>query len=291
MQIQGFETASFCVNSVRIHFEKGGQGEPLLLLHGYPQTHLIWHQVAPELAKNFTVICPDLRGYGDSEKPTSDAEHLPYSKRVMAADMVALMAELGFEGFVVAGHDRGARVAHRMAQDHPEVVQKLCVMDIAPTLHMFDQTDQAFATGYYHWFFLIQPGGLPEKMIGDDPGWYLKEKLKCWGGRDACFYQAAVEEYVRCFSDPAAIHASCEDYRAAATVDLEHDRADRDRKLECPLLVLWGSQGFVARSYPVLDVWRDYAEQVSGTALDCGHFLPEEQPGPVIDHLLTFLES
>lgn len=289
MNMDGFERLQITANGIGINLEQGGEGPPLLLLHGYPQTHLIWHQVAPRLAQHFRVICPDLRGYGDSEKPASDPEHAAYSKRVMAQDMVDLMKELGFEQFSVTGHDRGARVAHRMALDHPATVQKLCVMDIAPTFHMFNHTDQAFASGYYHWFFLIQPDGLPEKMIGDDPGWYLKEKLKRWGGKNAIFDPVVVDEYVRCFSDPAAIHASCEDYRAAATIDMEHDSADRQRKLECPLLVLWGGKGFVERTYPVLDVWREYADQVTGKVLDCGHFLPEEQPEQVVDQLLAFL--
>lgn len=291
MNMEGFEQRTVQANSIRLNLQQGGEGPPLLLLHGYPQTHLIWHKVAPQLARYYRVICPDLRGYGDSDKPASDPQHLAYSKRTMALDMVELMRELGFEQFAVAGHDRGARVAHRMALDHPAAVTKLCVMDIAPTLHMFDHTDQHFASGYYHWFFLIQPDGLPEKMIGDDPGWYLQEKLKRWSGPDAHFDPAVVAEYVRCFKDPAAIHASCEDYRAAATIDLEHDRADRTRRLSCPLLVLWGSQGFVARSYDVLAIWQNYAGSVTGATLPCGHFLPEEQPEAVVNHLRSFLDT
>jgi len=291
MNMEGFEQRTVQANGIRLNLQQGGEGPPLLLLHGYPQTHLIWHKVAPQLARYYRVICPDLRGYGDSDKPASDPQHLAYSKRTMALDMVELMRELGFEQFAVAGHDRGARVAHRMALDHPAAVTKLCVMDIAPTLHMFDHTDQHFASGYYHWFFLIQPDGLPEKMIGDDPGWYLQEKLKRWSGPDAHFDPAVVAEYVRCFKDPAAIHASCEDYRAAATIDLEYDRADRARRLSCPLLVLWGSQGFVARSYDVLAIWQNYAGSVTGATLPCGHFLPEEQPEAVVNHLRSFLDT
>lgn len=278
------ETSGAAINLVR-----GGHGrQPLLLLHGYPQTHVMWHRVIPFLAPHFDIICPDLRGYGDSEKPPSDPDHSAYSKRAMAADMAEVMKELGHEQFLVAGHDRGARVAHRMALDYPDRVSRACVMDIAPTLHMFTHTDQQFATGYYHWFFLIQPDGLPERMIGHEPGYYLTEKLKRWSGSEAQFDPDALQEYVRCFSDPAAIHASCEDYRAAATIDLQHDEQDRGRKVQCPLLVLWGNQGFVHRTYDVLEVWRDYAQQVEGLALDCGHFLPEEAPEPVAGVLLDF---
>ena len=222
-----FQYRQIDVGDVTINVAHGGSGRPLLLLHGYPQTHLMWHKVAPALARDFHVICPDLRGYGDSSKPDSDPEHRTYSKRQMAADMVALMQSLGYREFSVAGHDRGARVAHRLCLDYPEAIERACVMDIAPTLHMFEHTDQAFATGYYHWFFLIQPDGLPEHMIGHDPGYYLREKLRRWSAPEAEFDPEAVAEYVRCFSTPEAIHASCEDYRAAATIDLAHDRADR----------------------------------------------------------------
>lgn len=273
-----------------IHLEHGGQGEPLLLLHGYPQTHVIWHSVAPRLAEHFHVVCPDLRGYGDSSKPTGFADHQNYSKRAMAQDMIEVMEQLGYSRFSVAGHDRGARVTHRMALDHPDRILKACVMDIAPTLHMFETTDQRFATGYYHWFFLIQPDGLPERMIAADAAYYLKEKLKRWSAPGAQFSERAVAEYLRCFALEGAIHASCEDYRAAATIDLEHDKANAGNKIECPLLVLWGAQGFVNRQYALLDVWRDYASQVEGRSLDCGHFLPEEMPDQITDELLSFFK-
>lgn len=286
-----FEQLRITTTGAEIKLVHGGSGRALLLLHGYPQTHVIWHAVAPRLAERFHVICPDLRGYGDSSKPPGTPDHFTYSKRAMAQDMVEVMSALGHDEFFVAGHDRGARVAHRMALDQPERIGKACVMDIAPTHHMFRTTDQHFATGYYHWFFLIQPGGLPEHMIGADPAYYLSEKLKRWSAPGARFADEAMAEYLRCFSRPDAIHASCEDYRAAATIDLVHDEADRSRKVQCPLLVLWGSKGFVHRSYDVLEVWRDYAEHVEGRALDCGHFLPEEAPEAVCEELSRFLAS
>lgn len=275
-------------SGAEINLVHGGSGSPLLLLHGYPQTHAIWHEVAPRLAKSFHVVCPDLRGYGDSSKPPTTPDHYPYSKRAMAQDMVEVMATLGHSEFFVAGHDRGARVTHRMALDYPEKIMRACVMDIAPTHYMFETANQDFATGYYHWFFLIQPDGLPEHMIGADPAYYVTEKLKRWSAPDAVFAEAAVAEYVRCFSEAETIHASCEDYRAAASIDLEHDKKDRHDKVRCPLLVLWGSRGFVHRSYDVLSVWRDYAGQVEGRALDCGHFLPEEASTAVCEELLRF---
>jgi len=284
-------TTNTAAEGVNINAVHGGSGPPLLLLHGYPQTHVIWHLVAPLLAEHFHVICPDLRGYGDSSVPASSADHSPYSKRVMAQDMVSVMAALGYNEFAVVGHDRGARVAHRMALDHPRKITKACLMDIMPTAMMFNGTDQQFATGYYHWFFLIQPDGLPEHMIGADPSYYLKEKLKRWSADGAVFSADAVAEYVRCFSKAESIHATCEDYRAAATVDLEHDASDQDQKIQCPLLVLWGSQGFVESRYDVLNDWSQYAECVSGNSLDCGHFLPEEQPEQVTKQLLQFFSS
>lgn len=285
---QGLEALDVDTDGATIRLEHAGEGAPLLLLHGYPQTHMMWHLVAPRLAERFHVICPDLRGYGDSSKPASTPDHAPHSKRAMAKDMVEVMRHLGYDEFFVAGHDRGARVTHRMALDHPDRVRKACVMDIAPTHYVFRNTDQELATAYYHWFFLIQPNGLPEHMIGADPAYFLTEKLDRWSGPDARFAPEATAEYVRCFSRPETIHASCEDYRAAASIDLEHDEVDRERRIECPLLVLWGAQGFVGRKYDVLAVWRKYARQVEGRALSCGHFLPEEQPESVCEELEKF---
>lgn len=283
-----FRTQRISTSGAEINLVHAGAGMPLLLLHGYPQTHAMWHAVAPLLAEHFHVICPDLRGYGDSSKPSSTQDHFTYSKRAMVRDMVEVMAELGYEKFAVAGHDRGARVVHRLALDYPDRVSKACVMDIAPTHHMFKTTDQLFATKYYHWFFLIQPDGLPEKMIGADPGYYLREKLRRWSAPAAIFNQQAVDEYVRCFSNPATIHASCEDYRAAASIDMLHDEQDMDKKVQCPLLVLWGDKGFVNRNYDVLAVWRERAEDVQGYTIDSGHFLPEEAPAAVYQALLEF---
>lgn len=286
----GFKQAVVQTSGARINYIHGGDGPPLLLIHGYPQSHVMWHLVAPRLAQYFHVICPDLRGYGDSSKPDGVADHSNYSKREMALDMVELMRELGYQQFNVAGHDRGARVTHRMMLDHPQAVLKACVMDIAPTHHMFATTDQAFATAYYHWFFLIQPDGLPERMISADPDFYLKEKLRRWSAPGARYSEEAVAEYLRCFSDPDTIHATCEDYRAAASIDLQHDEADMHTRVETPLLVLWGTQGFVNRNYAVLDVWRERAANVQGKALNSGHFLPEETPDEVTDELLKFFQ-
>ena len=287
-----FVEQDIAVDAMSIRVSHGGEGSPLLLLHGYPQTRHMWHRVAPALSRHHHVVCADLRGYGDSAKPPGGARQAAYAKRAMADDMVAVMAALGYRRFAVAvaGHDRGARVTHRLALDHPAAVTRAAVLDIAPTLHMFEATDQSFATAYYHWFFLIQPNGLPEKMIGTDPEWYLREKLKRWSAPGARFDPRAIAEYVRCFSKADAIHASCEDYRAAATIDLVHDRADRasGRKVACPLLVLWGAHGLVGRTYDMLDVWRRYADDVSGRALDCGHFLPEERPADVATELERF---
>lgn len=270
-----------------INVTHGGKGKPLLLIHGYPQTHIMWYKVVEKLSKEYYIICPDLRGYGDSSKPKGDEKHLIYSKKSMAKDMITLMQKLGFDKFFVAGHDRGARVTHRMCLDYPNNILKACVMDITPTYHMFKNTNQAFATGYYHWFFLIQPDFLPETMIGSNPRYYLEEKLKRWSAKGSVFDKEVVDEYVRCF-DKDSIHATCEDYRAGASIDMSDDEKDRNRKISTPLLVLWGEKGFVNRTYDVLNVWKEYALDVGGEALDCGHFLPEEKPKEVSQKLKEF---
>lgn len=287
---ESFETLDLATSATTIHARVGGSGPPLLLLHGYPQTHVIWHKIAPRLAERFTVVATDLRGYGDSGKPPSAPDHAAYCKRAMAADQVEAMALLGHRRFAVIGHDRGARVGHRMALDHPDVVARLALLDIVPTRTVFATVNQVVATGYYHWFFLIQPNGLPEAMIGHDPEHYLREKLKRWcGAGEGAITDAAFAEYLRCFNDPAAIHASCEDYRAAATIDLVHDVADATSRIGCPLLVLWGETGLVGRNYDVLAVWRDYATDVRGRALPCGHYLAEECPAETLAALRAFL--
>ncbi len=265
-----------------------GDGPPLLLLHGYPQTGYIWHKIAPLLIKDFTVIVADLRGYGDSDKPPTSADHAVYSKRAMAADMIAVMAALGHQQFFVAGHDRGGRVAHRLARDYPQAVERLAVLDIAPTAMMYDTTDMQFATNYYHWFFLIQPAPFPETLIGHDPKFFLESKMRHWGKDRSAITEDAFDDYLRCFSNPDTIHASCEDYRASASIDLEHDAADAGQKLDIPLLVLWGATAMVGNKYDMLAAWREVAVDVSGFFVPGGHYLPEESPDETYQALLDF---
>ncbi len=288
---EGFERIQIETRGATINAVRGGEGPPVLLLHGYPQTLAMWHLIAPRLTASFTVVATDLRGYGDSSKPEGGEEHAGYSKRAMAADQVEVMRTLGFGSFAVLGHDRGGRVAHRMALDHPQSVTRLAVLDIVPTRHVFETADKELAMAYYHWFFLSQPYDLPERLIGADPDYYLRKKLGGWGTGFDSFASEAYAEYERCFRDPRTIHASCEDYRAAATIDLEHDGADRDRKVGCPLLALWGEQGVVERLYDVLGVWRGYASDVRGRALPCGHYLAEERPEETAEELVTFLHG
>jgi haloacetate dehalogenase len=289
--LETFSRQLIATSCATINVRVGGSGPPLLLLHGYPQTHVMWHRIAPRLAERFTVVLSDLRGYGDSGKPDGGPDHANYSKRAMAQDQVEVMTALGFDRFGVAGHDRGARVAHRMALDHGGRIDRIAVLDIAPTLAMYERTDMAFASAYYHWFFLIQQADLPERLIGADPDYFLDRKIGAWSGGGHAFANEALAEYRRCFRDPATIHASCEDYRAAAGIDLEHDRADRGRRIECPLLALWGRRGVVGRLYDVVAVWRDYAHDVRGRALDCGHFLAEEAPDETLAALIEFFGS
>jgi haloacetate dehalogenase len=289
VEIPGFRAHRHRVGDVEIAFSAGGDGPPLLLLHGYPQTRLMWRHVAPALARRFTVVAADLRGYGASSKPPGDPDHAAYAKRAMAADQVGLMRGLGFARFAVVGHDRGARVAHRMALDHPDAVERLGVLDIVPTRHLFEGVDQAFATAYYHWFFLIQPDGLPERMIGADPDWFLRETHRRWSAVEGAFEEEALAAYSAAFADPAAIHASCEDYRAAASIDLEHDRADAGRRVERPTLALWGARGAMARLYDLEAVWRDHAADLTAAAVDAGHFVAEEDPAGTLAALEDFL--
>ena len=289
----GFATHRIQTSQAEIRCVVGGDGPPLLMLHGYPQTHAMWHKVAPALAHRYTIVCADLRGYGDSSKPAGDATHAAYSKRAMAADMVELMRDLGHARFFLAGHDRGGRVSHRLCVDHPQAVLRVAVLDISPTRTMFAKTDRAFATAYYHWFFLIQPFDYPERLIGADAAYYLRHKLGSWGTGTSDFDPRALAEYERCFRDPAAIHASCEDYRAAASIDLEHDDADvaAGRRVECPLLVLWGEKGVVNRLFDPLADWRAVAKDVRGWALPCGHYLAEEQPDATREALERFFTA
>lgn len=285
----GFERKQIEASGASINLVRGGEGPAVLLLHGYPQTHCIWHKLAPRLAEKYTVVATDLRGYGDSSKPAGLPDHSNYAKRAMALDQVEVMQALGYKEFHLVGHDRGARVAHRLALDHPQCVKKLAVLDICPTRTMYERTDRAFAKSYFHWFFLIQPAPFPEKLIGADPEYFIKFQMgRRYGGLQV-FAPEAMAEYLRCFSDPATIHASCEDYRAAESIDLEHDAADRARKIACPVLALWGKQGVIEQQFDCLADWRAVAREVRGHALDCGHYLPEEQPGEIARELESFL--
>ncbi len=288
---EGFRQGKLKTAGAEINFRQAGDGPPLLLLHGYPQTHVLWRHVAPRLARRFTVIAADLRGYGDSSKPSSGPDHAAYSKRAMAADMVEVMAQLGFRRFAVAGHDRGGRAAYRMALDRPDAVSKLAVLDIVTTYTMWTRMDKALATASYHWLFLMQPDGLPEAMIGKDPGYYLRETLRRWARPGFDFGAEAMAEYVRCFSDPDCIHAACEDYRAGGTLDFEHDKQDfGNKKIACPVLALWGSGGIARRSEDPLAAWRPWTTDLRGHAIaDCGHFLPEEAPEETVKALEEFL--
>ena len=273
-----FKNLVIQTSEVKINLLKGGKGYPMLLLHGYPQTGVMWHKIAEKLAENFTVIIPDLRGYGDSDKPSGTANHSNYSKRVMAADQIEVMSQLGYEEFYLVGHDRGGRVAHRLSLDYPHKVKKLALLDIAPTYQMYTTTDQQFASAYYHWFFLIQPFPFPETLINNNPDFFLTHCLQSWSKTESAFTPEAMAEYLRCFRDPQTVHGTCEDYRASATIDLEHDRQDIEKKIECPLLVLWGNKVVIEKKYDVIESWQKRAINVQGKSLNCGHFLPEEAP-------------
>ncbi|CAN5375561.1 alpha/beta hydrolase [soil metagenome] len=289
--MDGFTLSDVAVgDGISIRAAVAGNGPPLLLLHGHPQTHVTWRKIAPELARHFTVIAADLRGYGDSSKPDGGDNHVDYSKRAMAKDMVAVMRALGHERFGVVGHDRGGRVAHRMALDFPDVVSRLALFDIVATATMYALTDKAFATRYFWWFFLIQPAPFPETMIGHDPEFFLRKHIDGQNKVMGATEPAAFAEYLRCYCDPATRHAICEDYRAAATIDLDHDTADAEARIKAPLLALWGGKGTVGALYDVIALWRDKALQVEGRALDCGHTLQEERPEETLRELLSFLQ-
>ena len=283
-----FETGRFRSEGTEIAYHTGGTGPALLLLHGYPQTKFMWHLVADKLAEQFTLVMADLRGYGDSGKPQTDAEHSPYSKRAMAADMAQLMTALGHQTFAVMGHDRGGRVAHRLARDYAERVTRLAVLDIAPTANMYQTTDLKFAKAYYHWFFLIQPYPLPETLIGADPEFYLRQKIGSWGKSGDVHTDEAMADYLRCFSNPATIHASCEDYRAAANIDLIHDQADKGRKLDIPLFAISGAASFVSVRYDLAAEWQTSFTDVSAAQVPGGHFLPEESPDELLELVIPF---
>jgi haloacetate dehalogenase len=286
---EGFERRSIETTGATINVVTGGSGAPVLLLHGCPQTHVLWHKIAPRLAQEFSVVAPDLRGYGDSSKPPDGENHYGYCKRATAHDQVEVMARLGFTHLAIVGHDRGARVAHRLTLDPPDRVTRLAVLDILPTYAVFQNLSKALATVYYHWFFLIQLAPFSETLIGNNAEFYLNSLL----GRlqPQAITPEAFAEYLRCFRDPATIHATCEDYRAAATIDLTHDEADLDHKVACPVLALWGEKGFLHRRYGVLAIWRERAADVRGKALPCGHFLPEEAPEETLTELRTFLSA
>jgi haloacetate dehalogenase len=283
----GFTARRIQTSGATIHTLVGGSGPPLLLLHGYPQTHVEWHKIAPQLAKRFTVVMTDLRGYGDSSKPADGDNHANYSKRAMALDQVEVMRALGHERFALAGHDRGGRVAWRMAVEHPDRITRAAILDIVPL--PYSMVTREFATQYFHWFFLIQPAPFPETLIGSNAEFYLRSRFLRPTGGTGAVTDEAFGEYLRCFKDPATIHATCEDYRAGATIDLEHSSADGAKRVECPLLVLWGERGTVGRLYDVMAIWRAHAINVVGKALPAGHFLPEEVPQQTVDELLAFL--
>ncbi|MGH8914810.1 MAG: alpha/beta fold hydrolase [Acidimicrobiia bacterium] len=287
---EGFRLATIDTGETETRVRVGGEGPPLLLLHGNPQTHVMWHKVAPALAERFTVVAPDLRGYGKSSKPESTPDHAPYSKRVMAQDQIALMSELGHERFAVAGHDRGGRVAYRLALDHPDTVTGLAVLDIIPTGEAFARGGREFGLSLYHWFFFAQPSPLPEKLIGSDPDWFWRWHTT--RGPDTGFFDPeAIEDYLTCFRDPETIRGICDDYRAGATIDFEHDMADKEagRKIQCPVLVLWGARSKPSTWYDPLAVWREWsAGELDGGALPCGHYLPEEAPEATADRLMRF---
>jgi haloacetate dehalogenase len=287
----GFERRQVKTSGATINLVTGGSGPPLLLLHGYPQTHVMWRKVAPRLAQDFTVVVPDLRGYGDSSKPPAGDDVAAYSKRALALDQVEVMKALGHDRFAVAGHDRGARVTHRLLRDHPGNVTRAASLDIVPTLYRFETMDQKAATGSWHWFFLIQGRGLPERLIGNDAEFFLRHMFGTLLRNEGAIEPEAFAEYLRCFKEPETIRATCDEYRAGAAIDLVHDRADLHIKVTVPMLILWGTHSGQGGGYDLLKVWRDHAEEVSGHGIDSGHFIPEEQPDAVCAALKAFFSA
>ena len=285
---EGFEEKKVGTTGAAINLVMGGSGPPLLLLHGYPQSHVMWHKVAPRLAEHFTVVAADLRGYGDSDKPAGDAEHNNYSKRSMARDQVEAMESLGFTTFFLAGHDRGARVSHRLTKDNPDRVLKLATLDIIPTHRMFQIVNKEMAANTFHWFFLIQPDDFPERVIGADADYFIRHSFQRGDNWREVFPEEAISEYVRCSTDPATIHAICEDYRAGASIDLVHDEDDFASKVTCPHLALWSDRGYVGRTQDVLGVWADYSTNVRGHSMPSGHYIAEELPDETYVELRDF---
>ena len=289
---EGFTERRITTSGAEIHAVVGGDGPPLALLHGYPQTHVMWHRVAPRLAEAFTVVAPDLRGYGRSSKPPGGDGSANYAKRAMARDIVEVMAALGHDRFLLAGHDRGGRVAYRLALDHPDRVQGLATLDIMPTLEQFERMDRRGALGAFHWFLLAQPSPLPERLLGGDPVSFLHDLLSRWSGAESPFAPEAMADYERSFRDPETVRATCDDYRAGATIDCDLDAADRDagRRIACPMLALWGDRGGDRRA-AMMEVWGRWATDLRGAAIPCGHFLPEEAPAETAAALLDFFRA
>lgn len=289
----GFEQRRVTVGGVNFNLRLGGSGDPVLLLHGYPQTHVVWHRIAPDLARHFTVICPDLKGYGDSDAPPPTPDSGNYSKRVMGEEMLALMTELGHRRFAVVGHDRGARIAYRMALDHPEVVTKLGILDILPTSEYWDLADRTFAVNTFHWGFLARDGDLPERLIGHDPDFFQDYLMRLWAGDYGALDPEALAEYRRCFRKPENIAASCADYRAGYTIDDEQDRADRKcgKRIACPVLVISGNQYLSTGENQAVDIWKRWATDVRGSVIQSGHFIAEEKPAEVLAALVPFLKG
>ena len=289
MEFEDFKLNKLKVNKISINYRICGTGKPILLLHGYPQTHIMWRKIAPILSKGFTVVCSDLRGYGDSSKPKSYKSHTTYSKKSMASDQIKLMKKLGFKEYYLIGHDRGGRVAHRMAMNNKNIL-KCILLDIVPTNTVFEKANTELAMSYYHWFFLAQKAPLPEKLIESNPEFYLKSKLKMWGKTNKFIDKKTMKEYIRCFSSKT-IHASCEDYRAASTIDIKDHSKDKLKKILCPLLVLWGKKGTVNKLYDPVKEWKKYANNVKGYSINCGHFIAEEKPKELVKSIIAFLKK